>query len=92
MSHEEYSVQLTRNDDMIALHGQVKSSLNQFNHGTYQWPSNSSVRNKSLMLSVKLNFIAKLNTIEKEERPSPHLLSMGQTPHSGSSILSPGSK
>lgn len=36
MSHEEYSVQLTRNDDMIALHGQVKSSLNQFNHGTYQ--------------------------------------------------------
>lgn len=28
------------------------------------------------MLSVKLNFTAKLNTTEKEERPSPHLVSM----------------
>lgn len=30
------------------------------------------------MLWVKLNFTAKLNTIEKEERPSSHLLSMAR--------------
>lgn len=76
MSHEEYSMQLTRNDDMRALHGKWRIASTSSINGIYQWPRNSSARNKSLMLSVKLHFTAKLNTNEKEERPSSHLLSV----------------